>query len=71
MSIQRYVQDPYLIPDRSYVARIKAVRQKAKDGRWWTVASLARRRSRSRKSRKSGLSRPQGSAPFVGDRRGS
>jgi hypothetical protein len=29
-----------LIPDGTYVARVKAVRQKAKDGRSWTVVSL-------------------------------
>jgi len=40
MSIRKYVHDPCLIPDGTYVARVKAVRQKAKDGRSWTVVSL-------------------------------
>ena len=40
MSIRKYVHDPCLIPDGTYVARVKAVRQKAKDGRSWTVVAL-------------------------------
>ena len=40
MSFRKYVQDQLLIPDGTYLARVQAVRQKAKDGRSWTVVGL-------------------------------
>lgn len=40
MSIRKFVHDPYLVPDGTYIAWVKAVRQRAIRGGTWTVVSL-------------------------------